>query len=40
MTILLGQSKDINIFYVIKANTQGMLQFTGLGYVGPKQAGW
>lgn len=20
--------------------TQGMLQFTGLGYVGPKQEGW
>lgn len=29
-----------DIFKVIKASTQGMLQFIGLGYVGPKQEGW
>lgn len=30
---------DVKYKY-IKTNTQGIWQFIGLGYVGPKQAGW
>lgn len=38
-TIPLIETRSL-LQYILSAVTQGMLQFIGLGYVGPKQAGW